>query len=107
MSSRELIQQIVTYHPAFEAGKKRGWSNWLGGMTGRGDWDYLKLIFAPHEELQDCLNELIAENEGIDYRFNEHYMKSYSLDKPVLRGIEFTLKDGTKEFIANKANIEL
>jgi hypothetical protein len=76
MDRCDIIQQIVTYHPAFNAGRSRDWSYWQGGMTGRGDWYYLKLVFATWGELYTCLQELIKENEGIDYRFNEAYIKT-------------------------------
>jgi hypothetical protein len=77
MTAQELIQQIVTYHPCFEAGLSRQLSWWAkGSFGGRGEWNYLGLIYAPIEELEQVLVELIKENEGIDFRWNEQLIKA-------------------------------
>ena len=83
MNSQQLIQQIVQYHPVFEAGQKRGWCNWLGGMSGRGDWNYLALIFAPENELRECLEELVKENEGMEdlHSWNEENIKGFLISE--------------------------
>jgi len=76
MTSQEIIQQIVTYHPIYEAGMKRNWSYWHAGQTGgRGDWLYLNLIFAPENELRKCLEELVIENEEFKLRWNPYTSK--------------------------------
>jgi hypothetical protein len=76
MTIQEVIQEIVTYHPCFESGMSRKWSHWNRGMMGgRGDWKYLDLIFAPENELRKCLEECRIENIGIDFRWNENYIR--------------------------------
>lgn len=61
MSKIELIKKITEYHPANQAGRKRGWSHYVGGMADTGDWYFRKLLDASETDLQNCLNELIEE----------------------------------------------
>jgi len=111
MTSLQIVQQIVTYHPCLEAGISRGWSYWYAGVHGgRGDWNYLNLIFAPENELKEGLEALIKEHyelglEGL--RWNEHLIRNYVKDEPEFLGIEIQRKDGSWEFIKNEANIKL
>jgi len=61
MKTRELIKAIVDYHPSSDAGIKRGWSEYMGGMKDSGSWNVLKMLDATDEELQQCLDELAEE----------------------------------------------
>lgn len=62
MSTINLIHKIIDFHPGSDAGRKRGWSNYVGGMTDSGDWDFRKLLKASEEELEECLKDLILEH---------------------------------------------
>jgi hypothetical protein len=53
-----LIKKIIAFHPAYEPGRKRGWSWYVGGMRDTGDWDFRKLMDATEAELNQCLQEL-------------------------------------------------
>lgn len=57
----ELVKQICQYHPAAEAGRKRGWSHYTGGMADTGGWNVLKMLDADVNQLEQCLLELIEE----------------------------------------------
>lgn len=58
-----LIKKIIEYHPASEAGIRRGWSYYIGGMRDTGDWNFRKLLDVTDGELNVCLNELEKEYE--------------------------------------------
>ena len=63
MTELELIKKITSYHPAYTAGTRRGWSYYVGGMMDTGNWYYHKLLDASIEELEACLAELVNESK--------------------------------------------
>ena len=76
MDRLAMVQEIITYHPVYEAGMSRGWSNWRRTQYGgQGDWDLMKLIFAEEEDLTNCLTEIKKENEEFNLRWNEHLIR--------------------------------
>lgn len=68
MTKKQLIDKIKSYHPASEAGRKRGWSEYTGGMKDSGSWDSYKLFTATVAELKQCLSELIEEHKPVPPR---------------------------------------
>jgi len=71
MDKLELIEKIIDFHPAYEAGTKRGWSWYVGGMKDTGEWYFRKLLTASIEELQQCLDELEAIKNQPDKVYTE------------------------------------
>lgn len=67
----ELIRKIHSFHPAYDAGIKRGWSTYVGGMTDTGEWNFWKMYDASIEELEQCLAELEEESKPKDYVLSE------------------------------------
>jgi len=63
MSQAELIKEILGYHPGYNAGIKRKWSTYVGGMQDTGQWYISELLNASHLELCQCLSELIEESK--------------------------------------------
>jgi len=61
MSKINLIKAIVEFHPTAEAGRKRDWNHYTGGMADSGDWYFRKLMDATDEELMECLWEMCYE----------------------------------------------
>jgi hypothetical protein len=58
----KLIDEISEYHPASEAGIRRNWSTYTGGMADTGTWFNWKMLKeASIEELELCLSELKEE----------------------------------------------
>jgi len=58
----ELIREISRYHPGYEAGRKRGWSWYVGGMRDDGGWNFWKMYDAgSYADLRLCLQELELE----------------------------------------------
>lgn len=69
-----LIKKITNFHPAYEPGRKRGWSWYVGGMKDTGEWDFRKLMDATDMELNDCLCELQEmENTPARLLIDEEY----------------------------------
>lgn len=63
----ELIREISQFHPGHEAGLKRGWSTYAGGMIDNGDWNFWKMYDdATVEELNSCLKELTDERQAAE-----------------------------------------
>lgn len=63
-SKIQLIRKISSYHPGFEAGTRRGFSWYIGGMADDGAWDFWKMYdHASMAELEACLKELIESSK--------------------------------------------
>lgn len=59
----DIIRKIIDYHPGYNAGTRRQFSLYVGGMKDTGYWDLWKMHDSTIEDLQRCLYELEKESK--------------------------------------------
>lgn len=73
-----VIRKIQEFHPGHSPGIDRGWSYYVGGMMDSGDWLTFKMFDAPDEEVQKCLEELIAIRDRPPHVYTEEEQRQMS-----------------------------
>lgn len=65
----KLVKEISEFHPGYSAGKKYGFSYYVGGMADTGGWHTMKMLEAPDQQLLACLEELKEESKPVKHTY--------------------------------------